>query len=153
MAFSERGARTVPVATAVGVWAFFEIAAAVTSADKVRLKNIMLQGTYSVDQSTEVNSQFGLGAVAMMRFPDTVSTPDPDFLEVGAPSGIDRQIFKWRTIWATGQNNPVLWTMRFKAVNVNPGQVLLIGTRVLLESGTSLNHRFNIALRWWQDDG
>ncbi len=126
---------------------------AVTSDDKVRLKNIMLQGTYSVDQSTEANSQYGLLAVALMRFPDTVSTPDPDFLEAAGASGIDRQIFKWRTIWASGQNNPVLWSMRFKAVNVNPGQKLYLGARILVESSSSLNHRVNTALRWWQDDG
>ncbi len=153
MTFSERGSRAIVLLTAVGAWTFHELSAAVTSADKVRLKNIMLTGTYSIDQASEVNSQHGLVGIALMRFPDTVSTPDPDFLESALASGIDRQIFKWRTVWAQGQNNPVLWSMRFKAVNVNPGQKLLLGLRVVAESGASLNHRLNTALRWWQDDG
>ncbi len=153
MTFTERGLRDIGLQTAPSVWDFTIIAEPLTSGETVRLKNIQLQGVYSIDQSSEVNSQFGLMAVALLRFPDTVATPDPDFLESAGIAGLDRQIFKWRTIWATGQNNPVLWTMRFKAVNVMPGVKLLLGTRVLAESGVGINHRINTALRWWQDDG
>lgn len=153
MTFTERGWRTNPVITSVSAWDFKTIAAAVTSADKIRIKNIMIQGVYEIDQTTEVNTQYGLIGLCMMRFPDTVSTPDPDFLEASSSSGLDRQIFKWRYVWASGQNNPVLWTMKFKAINCNPGQKVILGTRVLVESGTSLNHRVHIAGRHWQDDG
>lgn len=152
MTFSERGRVEQVTHSAVSAWSHDEIVTAVTSADKIRVKGLQLLGSYQIDQTTEVNSQIGCVMVALMRFPDTVSTPDPGAPE-GAVSGVDRQIFKWRYIWTGGQNNPVLWTLRFKAINVNPGQKLLISSQVVFESGTSINHRIQIASRWWQDDG
>ncbi len=152
MAFAERGLVTSDTLTAVSIWNLTTWLTPQTSGDPIRVKNINIMGSYQIDQTTEVNSQFGCVAIALMRFPDSVSTPDPDFVETGV-SGVDRQIFKWRYIWTGGQNNPVLWTMRFKAVNVNPGQTLIMGIRVLVESGANLNHRVQIASRWWQDDG
>ncbi len=152
MTFSERGHITQKTLTSTLAWDLDVIVAAVTSADMVRVKNLQLSGSYQIDQTTEVNSQIGCVSVALMRFPDTVTTPDPDYPD-GSTAGVDRQIVKWRTIWTGGQNNPVLWTMRFRAVNVKPGVKLLIGLRVSFESGASLNHRVQVASRWWQDDG
>ncbi len=152
MAFQERGRVKTLTLTAPSVWDFDEWSNPGTSGDPVRIKNINIMGIYTIDQTTEVNSQKGAIAVCLLRFPDGVSTPDPDFVESGV-SGVDRQIFKWRYVWTAGQNNPVLFTMRFKAINVNPGQLLLLGTRVMNESGASLNHRVGYASRWWQDDG
>ncbi len=152
MAFQERGRVDVATLTAASAWDLDTWLTPGTSGDPIRLKNINLLGSYQIDQASEVNSQFGCVAVVLMRFPDTVTTPDPDFVESGI-SGVDRQIFKWRYIWTGGQNNPVLWTMRFKAVNVNPGQKLVYGIRVMSESGASVNHRVQTASRWWQDDG
>ncbi len=153
MTFTERHGHDSPVLTSVGTWDLFTMLTVVTSADMVRVKNIMLTGIYNVDQTTEVNTQFGHMLVALFKFPDTVSTPDPGFDTGGTMSGLDRQIFKWRTIWSAGQNNPVLWSMKFRAINVKPGETLYLGTRALVESGTSINHRMHTGLRWWQDDG
>ncbi len=152
MTFSERGREDIVTLTATKVWDNDPIVTVNTSDDMVRVKNILIQGVYSIDQASEVNSQFGLAVITLHKFPDGVGTPDPDLVESGI-SGVDRQIFKWRYIWTTGQNNPVLFTMRFRAINVKPGEVLRIAKRVQNESGASLNHRMNTAARWWQDDG
>ncbi len=153
MTFSERGREGIVTQTAPSAWNLDTLVAVVTSADMTRVKNILIQGVYSIDQSTEANSQFGLAALVLMKFPDGVSTPDPDLVEGGGVTGVDRQIFKWRYIWTAGQNNPVLFTMRFRAINVKPGEKLILGKRIQQEGGVSLNHRFNTTARWWQDDG
>lgn len=152
MAFKERGKTDAVNITAASVWDLDEWYSVGTSLNPYRIKNISIQGVYSIDQATEANSQYGTIIAALMRFPDTVSTPDPDIVESGV-GGVDRQIFKWRFVHGHGQNNPVLWSMRFKAVNVNPGQKLLFGLRVKQESGVSLNHRIQVASRWWIDEG
>ncbi len=148
-AWREIGQSAITVHTATSAWSFTTMEAAVTSDEPIRVKSIFLNGVYSVDQATEVNSQFGLAGIALMKFPDTVSTPDPDFVE-GNSGSIDRQIFKWRFLWAVGQNNPVLWTLKFRAINVKPGEKLLLGTRIQQESGASLNHRLSMAWRYWK---
>lgn len=150
MGFTEQADNVVSILTATNVWDVDDVIETPnTSGETVRVKGFFLNGMYSIDQSTEVNSQHGLAAVALMRFPDTVSTPDPDFVE-GNGGSIDRQIFKWRTIWTSGQNNPVLFTMKFRAVNVKPGEKLIVATRILRESGASLNHRLHLAWRYWK---
>ncbi len=151
--FTERGRVDAVTLTATDVWDLDTLIAAATSVDKFRVKNIMITGIYQIDQASEVNAQFGIAAIALFRFPDTVSTPDPDLVEGLGVAGVDRQIFKWRFLHTAGQNNPVLFSMRFRAVNVNPGQVLILGKRILTESGASVNHRINTTTRWWQDNG
>ncbi len=150
--FAEKVHTLLTVHTSTLAWDFDTLVAEVTSGDVSRVKNIMIRGVYSIDQASEVNSQHGLAAIALMRFPDTVSTPDPDIGE-SAGAGVDRQISHWRTVWATGQNNPVLWTMKFRAINVKPGEKLILGTRIQSESGASLNHRLHMHVRLWLDDG
>lgn len=151
--FTERGRIDAVTITAVDTWDLDQLVTSATSVDKFRIKNLMITGIYQIDQTTEVNAQFGIAALCLMRFPDTVSTPDPDFVEGLGVAGVDRQIFKWRFLHTAGQNNPVLFSMRFRAINVNPGQTLFLGKRVLTESGASINHRINTTTRWWQDNG
>lgn len=148
-AWREIGQSEAILQTSFNAWDLKTMEAVVTSDEPVRVKGIFINGMYSIDQTTEVNSQFGLVAVALMKFPDTVTTPDPDFVE-GNSGSVDRQIFKWRYIWASGQNNPVIWTMKFRAINVKPGEKLLLGMRVQRESGATINHRLNLSWRYWK---
>ncbi len=151
MAFKEKGRDVIDTLTSLGAWQIRDLETVVTSSSKFKVRNLFVRGTYNIDQTTEVNSQHGLLIFALWRFPDTVTTPDPDIVE-GNSGGIDRQILAWRYVWASGQNNPVLWTFKYRAVNINPGQKLSVGVKAQRESGTSINHRVNWAMTYWLDE-
>lgn len=151
MGFEYQGQDAVATVTSPLVWTLQSIKSVATSGDRLRLKNFFVRGVYSIDQASEVNLQHGLLFIGLLRFPDTVSTPDPDAVEGGSGS-VDHGFAVHRTVWAQGQNNPVLWTMRFRAINVNPGQKLFLAHRIQLESGASLNHRVFTSSSWFESD-
>ncbi len=151
MGWEERHLANGFIHTQTFAWDFETIATVVTSGDRLRLRNLQINGIYWVDQTTEVNTQTGTMILALMRFPDTVSSPNPDFVN-GTGGGVDRQIKIWKPIFTAGQNNPVLFSMRFRAINCSPGQKIQIATRAIRESSTSINHRLEYMYRWWQSD-
>lgn len=134
--------------TVPDTWDHTTLVTTVTTESTKKFKNLFIRGIYSVDQSSEVLTQFGLMVLTIQLWPDTVTTPDPDWTK-GQTGGIDRQIKSFKHVWAYGNNNPTLFTFRYRAINVKPGEKLLISAYVPDESGTSLNHRIRLGGNYW----
>ncbi len=147
MGWEQIGATGNSVHTATGSWILLPLESVTFSGDRQRVRGIVMKGTYSIDQTTEANSQSGLIIVGLMRFPRD-ATPNPT---VGQ-SGVDQTVFTWRYIWSVGQNNPVHFTMRWPRINVRPGFKLDFGSIVKSEVGSALNHRLNVAINYWRSD-
>jgi len=150
MSFERRWNINAQSLTTVSAWSFITLASVTSAADKLRVKGVFIKGIYWVQQTTEVVTQYGSLGVALLRFPDTVSTPDPDWALSGAAP--DSQILNPMVIHAAGQNNPVLFTFKYRALNVRPGEKMYLALRPLQESGASINHRVNLAAQWVQSD-
>jgi len=150
MGFESRWLTGEPVLTTVLAWTFQTLVTVATSGDKTRVKNLFVKGIYWVDQTTEVNTQYGTLGLGLIRAPDTQSTPDPDWTtNLG---GIDKQILKPTVVMSAGVNNPVLFTFSYRAINVSPGQKLIWALHPLEESGASINHRVVYAVQFWESD-
>lgn len=152
MGWEHNIAKVSKVQTTTLSWDFDQVYGASTASNKVRLRNIFIRGVYWVSQTTEANTQYGTMGLGILRFPDTVSTPDPDWNPNAFGNGIDAQILNPRTILAAGENNPVLFSYSYKALNCRPGQKVLIGSYVLDESGNSINHYLNMTVSYWISD-
>lgn len=134
--------------TALKAWDFDTILTVTTAAERVRVKNLFLRGTFSLDQATESNAQRSTCYVSLLLFPDTVTTPDPDDISAGA--SIDRQLKGGRFVLASGQNNPTLFTFKYRAINVNPGQKLVFATQVVAESDGNVSNRIELMGTFWR---
>ncbi len=133
--------------TVLDTWVNTTVVSVGDSADELKVKNLMMRGLFWVDQGTEVNTQYGGVAVALYRISDQVGTPDMD---IGS-GGIDRML-RLQYVLSAGQNNPVLFTLQYRAVNVKPGIKLMLSTQAKLESSTDINHRVQIMGTYWSSD-
>lgn len=134
--------------TSLDSWSTQQLVSVTNSEDRIKTRNLSLRGMYWIDQTTEVNTQYGAVAVALLRVPDSLTSPSPDVATVG----IDRMIKKLIIVLAAGQNNPVLFSFNYRAINVGPGETLLIASSAKQESTTGVNHRVNLAGTIWQSD-
>ncbi len=151
MAFERRTLTTEDVLTSPDTWNLTTLKSVASSADKTRIKGIYIKGIYWVSQATEVNTQYGSLGIALMRFPDTVATPAPEWAAAGSTSP-DAGVLNPMFILTAGQNNPVLFTYKYRAINIRPGEKLYLGLYVHDESGTSINHYVNLGYQWVESD-
>jgi hypothetical protein len=149
MGYERRTLVSAETLTATQAWDLTTLVAVGSSGDKTRVKGFFMKGMYWVNQASEVVTQYGTIGICLMRFPDTVSSPDPDWLfgslQNSAP---DAQILSPMLVHSGGQNNPVLFTYKYRAINVSPGQNLYLGLYVFQESGASINHQIQIGAQW-----
>ncbi len=135
--------------TDLDTWVNTTLIAVGPSNDRLKMKNLTLRGSYSIDQSTESNTQFGAVVIALYRISDQVATPDVDI----ASTGIERRILKMMYVITGGENNPVIFSLHYRAVNVRPGEKLMLSSQAKLESTSVINHRVNmIGSHWTSDD-
>ncbi len=153
MSFQRRTLVGAETLTSTLAWNLTVIKTTLSSEDTARIKGFRLKGMYWVNQATEVVTQYGTIGICLMRFPDTVTTPDPDWA-AGEPaaSSPDAQILSPMIIHSGGQNNPVLFSYNYRAINVRPGQKLWLGLYAFQESGSSINHQVSHASQWVESD-
>ncbi len=153
MGFERRTLVSAETVTATTSWNLTPIETVTSSGDTIRLKAFFMKGMYWVNQATEVVTQYGSIGVCLMRFPDTVTTPDPDWaFTEGTAESPDAQILSPMIVHSGGQNNPVLFTYRYRAINIRPGQKLWLGLYAFQESGPSINHQVQIGAQWIRSD-
>ncbi len=131
-------------------WAVKSIVAVLTNADTLRVKNLFLRGFYSVSQPTEDNAQGGTIFFSLYLATDQIATPDP-----GDPTdglGLDFSLKGGRFVLASGQNNPVLFQFRYRAINVKPGMNLYLVQQIVRETHAGLLHHVQVAGDFWQSN-
>ncbi len=134
----------------VSTWDLHTLETITTAGDLTRVKNLFLRGMYWVTHATESNEHFGVLYAAMLLFPDTVTTPDPD--DIGNGLATDRQLKGGRFVIAAGQNNPTVFSFQYRAINVKPGFKLYLATQAVAEANTGITHRYEFAGNYWRND-
>lgn len=148
MGFEQRMLNNDMSHSSVDTYVYQTMISVTNSQDRVRMRNLNLRCLYWVSQATEVNTQYGSIGMVLMLYPDIVSSPVPDF----TASGIDRQIKRIANVVAAGQNNPVLFSFSYRAINVNPGQKLVLATMAKEESSTNIVHHVVYQGQYWVSD-
>ncbi len=137
------------VITQLGSYKQKQLAVVTISGERKRIRNIFVRGVYWVDQATEVNTQYGTIIVGLARFPEPNATPSPGFTE---GTGVGSQLKTWTYVLTAGQNNPTIFSLRYRAINIKSEETLWLLTRAESESSTAINHRVNVAGVWWESN-
>ncbi len=131
--------------TVLDTWVNTTVRSVASAEDRLKIKNLSMRGIFWVSQSSEVNTQFGAIVLALYRISEQVGTPDMDV----DGSGIDK-LMKIQYVYAAGQNNPVLFSLFYKAVNLAPGIKLMLSTQAKAESSTAIVHHVQMIGSLWE---